>query len=71
MEESESFFGSFRSMLPENFELLPEDISNECVARLLILQNFSITKNSKAEKKLNKFKELLFDNSNEFSDSNK
>ena len=65
MESSESVFGSIRSMLPENFELLPEQLSKEVVSEMIINFNFKVVKNSKAEKKINKFKDLYLKDINE------
>ena len=65
MESYENLFGSIRTMLPENFELLPEQLSHVCVSEMIINFNFKVVKNSKAEQKINKFKDLHLKDINE------
>ena len=65
MESYENLFGSIRTLLPENFELLPEQLSRDCVSEMITNFNFKVVKNSKAEQKINKFKDLYLKDINE------
>ena len=70
MESYQGVVGSMRAMLPENFELLPEELSLRCVSTLLVNYNFKVIDNSNAEKKIKKFKDIITTESNGYQNLN-